>query len=105
MVPNGPLWIGGGVAGVLGVACYILAVALPWPDTQLGRSASLLVASAWPILSIVYCYALYSFVAAERESTANRLGFVFAVVAFTTVLAMIVVQSAVTASIGDITQG
>jgi hypothetical protein len=87
------------------VACYILAIVLPWPETQLGTSTALLVVSAWPILSIVYSYGLYSFVAAERESTANRLAFVFAVTAFTTVLGMIVVQFAVGAGIGEISKG
>lgn len=87
------------------MACYILAIVVPWPETQLGTSASLVVVSAWPILSIVYSYGLYSFVAAERESAANRLAFVFAVVAFATVLGMIVVQLAVGAGIGEITQG
>jgi hypothetical protein len=87
------------------VVCYILAITLPWPETQLGTSSALLVVSAWPILSIIYCHGLYSFVAAERESTANRLGFVFAVTAFTTVLAMIVVQLAVGAGIVEITKG
>jgi hypothetical protein len=86
------------------VACYILAITLPWPETQLGTSSALVVVSAWPILSIIYSHGLYSFVAAERESTANRLGFVFAVTAFTTVLAMIVVQLAVGAGIEDITK-
>jgi hypothetical protein len=102
---NRNLWIGSGIAGVVGVACYILAIVVPWPETQLGTSASLVVVSAWPILSIVYSYGLYSFVAAERESAANRLAFVFAVVAFATVLGMIVVQLAVGAGIGEITQG
>jgi hypothetical protein len=97
--------MGSGVAGMLAVACYILAIALPWPETQLGTSTALVVVSAWPILSIVYSYGLYSFVAAERESTANRLAFVFAVTAFTTVLGMIVVQLAVSAGIGEITKG
>lgn len=60
--------------------------------------------SAWPILSIIYSYALYSFVAAERESVANRLGLVFAITAFTTVLAMIVVQLAVGSGLGEITR-
>jgi hypothetical protein len=86
------------------VACYILAITLPWPETQLGTSSALVVVSAWPILSIIYSHGLYSFVAAERESTANRLGFVFAVTAFTTVLAMIVVQLAVGAGIDEITK-
>ena len=101
---NPGLWFHGGVAGVLGICCYILAITVPWPETQLGTSVSLVVVSAWPILSIVYSYALYSFVAAEREGVANRLGFVFAVTAFTTVLAMIVVQLAVGAGVGEITR-
>jgi hypothetical protein len=87
------------------VACYILAIALPWPETQTGRASALVIVSAWPILSIVYSYGLYSFIAAERESTANRLAFVFAVTAFTTVLGMLVVQLAVGAGIGEITKG
>jgi hypothetical protein len=90
---------------VVGVACYILAIVVPWPETQLGTSASLVVVSAWPILSIVYSYGLHSYIAAERESAANRLAFVFAVVAFATVLGMIVVQLAVGAGIGEITTG
>lgn len=98
------LWIGSGIAGVAGVACYILAIAIPWPSTQLGTSTSLIVVSAWPILSIVYTYGLCSFVAAERDSAANRLAFVLSVAAFTMVLAMIVVQLAVGASIGEITR-
>jgi hypothetical protein len=94
-----------GIAGMVAVACYLLAIAVPWPDTQVGTSLALVVVSAWPILSIVYAHGLYDFVAAERESTANRLAFVFAVAAFATVLAMIVVQLAVGASIGEITKG
>ena len=99
---NRRLWVGSGIAGMLSIACYILAITLPWPDTQLGTSVALVVASAWPILSIFYSYGLYTFIAAERESTANRLGFVFAVAAFTTVLAMIVVQFAVGAGFSEI---
>ena len=87
------------------VTCYISAIALPWPETQLGTSTGLVVVSAWPILSIVYSYGLYSFVAAESESTANRLSLVFAVAAFTIVLAMIVVQLAVGAGMREIGQG
>jgi hypothetical protein len=99
------LWVGSGIAGVVAVASYILAIALPWPETQLGRSASLLLVTTWPVLSIVYSYGLYSFVAAERDGTANRLAFVFAVAGFTTVLGMVVVQLTVGAAIGEITQG
>ena len=100
------LWIGSGVAGVAGVACYILAaVVVSWPETQLGISTALLVASAWPVLSIVYCYGLYRFVAADRDSTANSLALIFAIAAFTTVLAMIVVQLAVDAGIREVAGG
>ena len=101
---NPSLWCSGGVAGMAGICCYILAITMPWPETQLGTSASLLVVSAWPILSIIYGYALYSFVAAERETVANRLGLVFAITAFTTVLAMIMVQLAVGSGLGEITR-
>jgi hypothetical protein len=104
-MPNRDLWIRSGICGALGMACYILAIAVPWPETQVGTVGGLILASAWPILSIVYSYGLYSFVAAEREGTANRLAFVFAVIAFTTVLGMLVVQLAVGAGIGEITRG
>jgi hypothetical protein len=103
--PNGDLWLLGGISGVVAVVCYIAAIAVPWPETPLGTSAALLVVGAWPILSIVYSYALYGFVAAERDGAANRLALIFSVVAFTTVLAMIVVQLAVGAAIGEITSG
>lgn len=99
------VWVVGGIAGVLAVACYILAITFPWPNTQLGFSAALIIVSAWPILSIVYAFGLFSFVAVECDSAANRLGFVFAVAAFATVLAMIVVQLAIGATSDEITQG
>jgi len=104
-MPNRALWTGGGIAGIVSVICYTLAITLPWPDTQTGVVTSLLVVSAWPILSIVYSYALYDYIAAERRSTANRLGFVFAVAAFATVLSMIVVQLAVGAGMDEISAG
>ncbi len=104
-MPNRTLWVGSGIAGIVAVACYILAIAVPWPETQFGISSALVVVGAWPILSIFYSYGLYSFVAAERESTLNRLAFVFAVAAFSTVPGMIVVQLAVGAGMSEITAG
>lgn len=101
---NRRLWVRGGIAGIAGTLCYILAIAIPWPETQAGTTAMLLVASAWPILSIIYGYALYSFVAAERDSAANRLAFVFEALAFSTVLAMLIVQLAADAGLPDVTQ-
>lgn len=75
--PNGRLWFVGGVAGVVSVTCYILSIALPWPEGRFGTLAVLALASTWPLLSIVYVYSLYDYVAMERQGTANRLGFVF----------------------------
>lgn len=99
------LWRIGGMAGVLSVSCYILAIALPWPATRAGSLAVLALASAWPVLSICYAYALYDYVALERHSTANRLGFIFAVAAFTTLLAMIVVQLSIRSGLEEATAG
>jgi len=102
---NRNLWMCSGIAGVAAVLCYILAITLPWPETQIGTSMALIVVSAWPILSIFYSYGLYTFVASERDSTSNRLAFVFAVTAFATVLAMVVVQLAIGAGFDEITKG
>ena len=102
---NRNLWVGSGIAGILGVASYLLAITLSWPESQFGTSTALLVVSVFPILSIVYSYGLYHFIAAEREGAANRLAFIFAVAAFTTVLAMIIVQLAIGAGIGEIAKG
>ena len=102
---NRKLWIRSGIAGMLGIFCYIVGITAPWPETQLGTSAALVVVSAWAILSIVYSYGLYTFVAAEQESAANRLALLFAVAAFTVVLTMLVVQLAVGAGVGEITKG
>ena len=106
MVDRSRLWIGSGIAGVAATACYILATAVvSWPDTQLGLSTALLVVSAWPVLSIIYAYGLYAFIAAERESPANVLAMIFAMAAFSMVLAMLVVQLAVDAGMTEIAKG
>lgn len=104
-MPDRSTWMYGGIAGVAGCACYLLAIVVPWPESRLGTSASLIVVSGFPVLSIIFSYALCTFVAAERDSTANRLAFVFAALAFTTVLAMLLVQLAIGAAIGEITKG
>lgn len=96
------MWVKGGLAGIVCVACYFLAVFIPWPENQFGTSASLLVISGFPILGIVFSYGLRSSIAAEKESAANRLGFVFAIAAFAMLLGMIFAQLAVGAGIGEI---
>lgn len=102
---NPRLWYGGGIAGALSVCAYLAAIVIPWPETQLGTSVALAVVSLFPILGIVSCYALCSFIAAEREMAANRIAFVFAVAGFSTLLAMLLVQVAVTSGISEMTQG
>jgi len=90
-----------GLAGIVGVGCYFLAVLIPWPENQVGASTGLLVVSAFPILGIVFSYGIHSVVAAEKESAANRLGFIFAIAAFAMLLGMIIAQLAVGAGIGE----
>jgi len=101
---KGRLWLLSGLAGLLAIVCYILAITLPWPETQPARSLVLLVVGAWPVLSIVYSYGLYDYIAAEHDGVANRLAFIFGVAAFTTVLAMLIVQMAVVAGLVEVTQ-
>ena len=102
---NRRFWTNCGIAGIAGMACYILAIAVPWPDSQTGVSLSMAVVAAWPVFSIVYSYGMYTFIAAERDGAANRISFIFAVLAFSTVLSMVIVQMAVNAAFGDIAQG
>jgi hypothetical protein len=99
---NRRFWLNCATAGIVGMVCYILAIAIPWPDSQAGVSFSLLVVAAWPVFSIVYSYGMYTFIAAERDGAANRLALIFAVLAFSTVLAMVIVQMAVNAAFGEI---
>lgn len=91
-----------GLAGILGVLAYLLAIFIPWPESQFGTSAALLVISAFPILSIIFCHGLCEYIAAAAPGPAVRLGFAFAVAAFATVLAMIIVQLAVGAALPEI---
>jgi hypothetical protein len=98
------VWVKSGLAGIAGVGCYFLAVLIPWPENQVGTSAGLLVISGFPILGIVFSYGIHNAVAAEKESTANRLGFVFAVAAFAMLLGMIIAQLAVGAGIGEMSK-
>jgi hypothetical protein len=68
---NHKLWMNGGMAGIGCVGCYLLAILIPWPETQLGMAMSLVVLSGFPLLGIVFSYGLYSFVAEESENAAT----------------------------------
>ena len=102
---NRRFWLNCGIAGIAGMVCYILAIMVPWPQTQAGVSLSMLVVTAWPIFSIIYSYGMYTFIAAERDGAANRLALIFGVLAFSTVLSMLIVQMAVGAAFGEIAKG
>jgi hypothetical protein len=71
----------------------------------MGTSIGLVTVSAFPILGIVFGYGIYSVLAAEHDSTANRLAFVLAVAAFATLLGMIMVQLAVGAGTSEMAKG
>lgn len=84
------LLITGGISGIISIMAYVIVTVAPLTPTF-----AFLLAMLWPLLSIVYAYALYSFIATEREGSANRIGFVLAVAAFSMVAMMISVQLAV----------
>lgn len=98
------LWLYGGIAGAASIVCYIVAVAVPWPGNQFGTSGLLVVVSGFPMLGIVFAYTLHQFVAAERDGVANRVGFVFAVAAFSMLMAMLFAQLAISAGIEEYTR-
>lgn len=102
---NPRLWYYGGIAGALSVGAYFAAIFFPWPEIQLGTSAAVAAVSLFPILGIVACYALCSFIAAEREAAANRIAFVFAIAGFSTLLAMLLVQIAVNSGMAEMARG
>jgi hypothetical protein len=95
----------GGIAGIACGGCYLLAILIPWPETQLGMAVSLVVLSGFPLLGIVFSYWLCNFVAEESENAANRLAFVFAVAGFVMLLGMLFAQLAVGAGIGEMAKG
>ena len=99
------LLVKSGLAGTAAVSCYLLAILIPWPENQVGTSTGLLVVSVFPILGIVFSYGIHSALAAEKESIANQLGFVFAVAAFAVLLGMLFAQLAVAAGIREMTKG
>jgi hypothetical protein len=80
----------GGICCISGTLCYLAAAFAPLPD-----NLSYAVAMCWPVLSIVFAYAIRGVIGAERESLSNSLAFVFACIAFATVASMISVQLAV----------
>ncbi len=99
---NPRLWLAGGLAGSASICCYAIAVLVPWPENQVGNAVSLLFVSGFPILGIVAAFALCASLAAGRDTVSNRLALVFAAAAFTTLLAMLLVQLAVVLGVKEV---
>lgn len=83
------LFIIGGVCGVGGTILYIIVIMISF-SAPVAFSLAIL----WPLLSIVYAYALYRLIAQEREGTLNRLSFILACLGFTVVAEMLSIQLA-----------
>lgn len=84
------LFIWGGISGIIGTLCYIAAVTIP-----MNQIITYLTAMAWPILSIIFVFSLYRYIALESQSGFNQLAFVMACMAFGMVSMMISIQLAV----------
>ncbi len=80
----------GGTSGITGTVLYVLTGFMTFNHTLL-----YILGMAWPILSIIFVFSIYKYIAYENQSTANKLSFVFATLGFTIVACMISVQLAV----------
>jgi len=90
------LAVAGGLCGLAGTLCYLAGVFLPLP-ARIGYGVVIL----WPVLSVVFSYALRRVIGAARDGACNQLAFVFACLAFATVAAMVSVQLAVRMGIAE----
>lgn len=86
----------GGASGVVGTICYLIAATV-----SLDPIVTYVVAMAWPILSIVFLFSLYRFLALESQYASNQLALVFGCLAFTLVAAMLSIQLAVNMGIEE----
>lgn len=80
----------GAIAGLLGVASYVVVVAAPLPD----RVAAFVAALFGPLLGIG-CYGLSRLLVAHRKTVTAQLAGVFGMIAGTLVNAMLMVQLAI----------
>lgn len=86
----------GGISGIVGTLCYVIAITVP-----LGQTGTYIFAMAWPILSIVFVFSLFRFIGLHGQSTSNQLAFIFACLAFALVAVMMSSQLAVKAGIQE----
>lgn len=83
------LYIIGSVCGILSTFLYIIVIMVSFP-AQISFSLAIL----WPLLGVIYAYALYRLVAIEQEGVLNRLSFIFPCLGFTIVAQMLSIQLA-----------
>lgn len=93
---NSLLFILGGVAGVIATASYILIVTIPLPD-----AVAYFMAMLWPILSVFFGFAVYKYIALNKQTVSNQLSFLFGCIAFTLVSIMLSVQLGVKAGMAE----
>ena len=84
------LFIWGGISGVFGTILYVAAIAIPFPPLL-----TYILAMCWPILSIIFVFALYKYIALEHQSAFSQLALIMACIAFAMVALMISVQMSV----------
>lgn len=96
----------GGACGIISVLLYIVVVTLPLldPAAQIRISFTFMLATAWPMIGVVYSYALYRLIALEQQGLANRFAFLLSLFGLATVTAMISVQLAVQVGIREYQQ-
>jgi hypothetical protein len=86
----------GGICGIIGTTFYVLAIMIPMPPIL-----TYSLAMSWPLLSIVFVYALYRYIALYKQSIPNQLALLFASLAFAMVAMMMSIQLAVKFGIDD----
>ena len=86
----------GGICGILGTIFYIVAILIPIPPIL-----TYSLAMSWPILSVIFVYSLYRYIALYQQSIPNQISFLMACLAFAMVSVMISVQLAVKFGISD----
>ncbi|MBL7961322.1 hypothetical protein JNL27_13905 [bacterium] len=84
----------GGISGIVGTLCYVIAIAIP-----MSHVGTYIFAMSWPILSIVFVFSLFRYIALDSQSAANQLAFVFSCLAFVIVAVMMSSQLAVKAGV------
>lgn len=84
------LFIWGGICGIIGTSLYVIAIVAPMPNIM-----AYALVMAWPLLSIIFVYSLYKFIAFVDQNVFNQLAFLMACLAFTILSIMISSQLAV----------